>query len=83
MHTPSRFPITAAEFFAYAYDGADVLEAHYASRVGLTTLREYIAGRRGLSLESANALQAWSEGLHHLPTYISAAKTLGVRAEIL
>jgi len=81
MTIHARKPLTAAEFFAQSYQGGDVLEAHYASRVGLTTLREYVAGRRSLSLESANALQAWSETLD-LATYISAARTLGVRAEL-
>ena len=76
-----RTPLTGVDFFARQLASAAPRDAHYATRISMTTLNEYVAGKRRLTVDIANRLQDWSEGLSHA-SYISACKTLGVRKEL-
>ena len=70
--------MTARDFLlAEHLHHTSILDVHYASRIGLTTLKELVAGRRGVSVEGANRLQTWSLSLGG-SAYISAALTVGV-----
>ena len=70
--------MTARDFLlAEHLHHTSILDVHYASRIGLTTLKELVAGRRGVSVAGANRLQTWSLSLGG-SAYISAAMTVGV-----